>query len=646
MENTVLTGVDSHVTGFLNGSSDHAYSFLGAHPAQQDGESGWLFRVWAPKAKAVAVMGSFNNWSETADQMSPLAGGIWELFLPGLQVYDSYKYAIHTLDGQVLAKADPYAFHAETRPATASKLYDLSGYQWSDQAWLQYRRQHSANQRPLNIYEVHLGSWRRTGDGRFLSYRETAKWLVPYVKEMGFTAVEFLPVMEHSQDESWGYQCTGYFAPTSRFGTPKDFMYLIDQLHQAGVAVLLDWVPAHFPLDDCGLVRFDGTPCYEYANPSKASLPSWGTRSFDFGRSEVWSFLTSSALFWLREYHADGLRLDNVASMLYLDYDGRPWQPNRLGGLENLEAVAFLRHLNGTVAKAFPEVLMIAEESSAWAHVTGSAETSPTALGFRFKWDLGWSHNILHYLKLDPIYRQYNHKDLTFSLTYSGSEQHILPFSHNEITDQKNSLIGRMWGDDAMKFSGVRAFYLYMLTHPGKKLLMMGTEFGQFNPWNSAYSLDWHLLEYQPFRQHQDYFRAANQFYLASPPLWEMDGSKDGFRWVCAEDAGGNTLIYLRRDSAGKELLVAINFSPMGRLGYRVGVPDAGLYQVVFHTDSTDHGGCGRVGGQPVHSVPISCHHCSDSILVDLPPMTGLVLRCVRKEQWRPKSGGRRRRTS
>ncbi len=640
MERPARAESDRNVADFLSGVSHRAYAWFGAHPVQQGSESGWFFRVWAPRAAAVSVVGPFNGWTVGAHPMTLVRDGIWEVWIAGLSTYEDYQYAVQTADGEVQFKADPYAFHAQTRPDAASKLYDLDGYPWADGQWMDYRRRRPLRGQPLNLYEVHLGSWRRTGDGRFLSYRDIARWLVPYVKEMGFTGVSLMPVTEHMRDESWGYQCTGYFAPTSRFGTPHDFMYLIDQLHQAGVAVLMDWVPAHFPTDEHGLYRFDGAPCYEYEDPLKAEFPGWNTQMFNYSRPEVCSFLLSSALFWLREYHLDGLRVDSVASMLYLDYDGRPWQPNEKGGRENLEAVAFLRRLNTTVAEQFPDVLMVAEESTSWPHVTGRTESDPAALGFDFKWNTGWAHDVLHYLHLDPIYRQYNHKDLTFSMMYAFSERFILPLSHNEVVRGKNSLVGRMPGDDQMKFAGVRVFYLYMLTHPGRKLLMMGTELGQFNEWRYQYSLDWHLLDYPPFRRHQAYFRAANQFYLTQPALWEEDDSWDGFQWICPDDASGNTFVYLRRDHEGRALIVALNASPVARMGYRIGVPYGGVYRVLFHSDSTDHGGQGRVENRPICSAPIASHRFRDSIQVDLPPMTGLVLSCISKAPRRRGAAG------
>ncbi|MGM9606817.1 MAG: 1,4-alpha-glucan branching protein GlgB [Oscillospiraceae bacterium] len=608
---------------------------LGSHPCTRDGQEGYLFRVWAPHAKQVALMGDFNGWETDALPMDRAADGIWELFVPGMQQYDSYKYAIHTYDGRVLAKADPYAFHAEVRPGTASKCYDLDGYTWGDKAWMSWRAKHLVYDSPLNIYEVHLGSWRRGGDGEFLSYREIARWLVPYVKEMGFTHVELLPVTEHPLDASWGYQCTGYFAATSRFGTPHDFMALVDELHKAGVGVILDWVPAHFPKDAFGLYEFDGQPLYEYADPRKGEHADWGTRVFDYGRGEVRDFLISSALFWLEEYHIDGLRVDAVASMLYLDYgrQGGQWVANQYGGHENLEAVDFLRRLNETVFAAHPDVLMIAEESTAWPKV--SRPIYDGGLGFNLKWNMGWMNDICHYIKMDPYFRQFNHKDITFSLMYAFSENFVLPLSHDEIVHMKGSLLNKMPGTDPERYAGVRAFYTYMLTHPGKKLLMMGSEFGQWNEWHFEQSLDWHLLDQQDadgerHRQLQRFFKEANTLYLASPQLWQQDFSWEGFRWICADDASANTAIFLRFDKKGRALLVAVNFSPVFRQGYRIGVPWAGRYEEVFNTDRAEFGGEGRCNA-PVKSSYTPCHGMEQSLQVDLPPLGAVILKCVKK---------------
>ena len=466
---------------FLQGTETHLQDFLGSHPVTQGGQQGYVFRTWAPHAKAVTLMGDFNGWVEDGVPLSPIGGGVWECFVPGLERYATYKYNISTHDGAVKAKSDPFAFHAETRPGNGSKVYDLAGYQWGDESWLSWRRTHPVYHAPLNIYELHLGSWRRTGDDQFLSYRDIAGYLVPYVKEMGYTHVELLPVMEHPLDDSWGYQCTGYFAATSRFGTPHDLMYLIDQLHQAGVGVLLDWVPAHFPTDGFGLYQFDGQACYEYADPRKGEHAEWGTMVFDYGKNEVRSFLTSSAVFWLEQYHADGLRVDAVASMLYLDYNRRDgqWLPNIHGGKENLEAVSFLQELNTAVFAQCPDVLMIAEESTSWPLVT--APVKDGGLGFNLKWNMGWMNDVQRYMKLDPYFRQFNHNDITFSLVYAFSENFILPFSHDEVVHMKGSLLNKMPGEPQAQFAGVRAFYTYMLTHPGKKLMFMGAEFGQWN---------------------------------------------------------------------------------------------------------------------------------------------------------------------
>jgi 1,4-alpha-glucan branching enzyme len=627
------TDLNGCISRFLAGTADDAYTFLGAHPQQQDGQSGYVFRVWAPHARGVSIMGNFNDWDPEDCPMSPLRDGIWEKFLPGIQAGEIYKYAIHTQDGRMLAKADPYAVFAEVRPNTASRLYDLSGYEWGDANWLEMRRKKPVYHKPMNIYEVHLGSWRRTADNEFLSYRDTAAYLVPYVKEMGYTHVELLPVTEYPLDMSWGYQVTGYYAPTSRYGEPHDFMYLIDSLHQAGIGVILDWVPAHFPKDAFGLYEFDGAPCYEYADLRKGEHPEWGTRVFDFGRNEVKSFLISSAMYWLNEFHLDGLRVDAVASMLYLDY-GRSngqWVANQYGGRENLEAVAFLRQLNSLVFKWHPDVLMVAEESTSWEHITGPLEQSDTALGFNYKWNMGWMNDALHYQKMDAYFRQFNHRDLTFPLMYAFNENFILPISHDEVVHMKGSMLGKMPGDDNAKMAGVRAFYVYMMTMPGKKLSIMGTELGQFNEWHYEYSLDWHLLEYPQHQKHQAFFKALNAFYLSRSELWEVDDSWDGFQWVEPNDATGNTLIYLRKNRKKQELLIAVNFSPIHRKDYYMGVPVAGTYEVLFNSDDEAFGGQGRGDHAPLKTKATPCHGFAQTLVVDLPPLSGVILRCTRK---------------
>ena len=609
---------------FSEGRGTDAWRYFGAHPCW-DGQDGFFFRVWAPNARHVCVFGPFNGWDPTSSPLVRVEGGIWEGRVPGLKPGDAYQYAVWDSDAHYVGKADPYAFQARVRPDTASVLCDLSGYRWQDGPWLKHRAKFRPYDRPMNIYEVHLGSWRRTGEGGFLSYRDMARWLVPYVKELGYTHVELLPVTEHPLDMSWGYQCTGYFAATSRFGTPHDLMYLIDQLHQAGVGVILDWVPAHFPRDAFGLYHFDGTPTYEYADRRKGEHPEWGTNCFDLGRNEVRSFLFSSAMFWLDQYHADGLRVDAVSSMLYLDYarqDGA-WQPNIYGGHENLEAIDFFQKLNTAVFAAHPDVLMIAEEATSWPMVTRPVEQG--GLGFNFKWNMGWMNDMCHYLKMDPIYRQYHHKDLSFSLMYAFNENYILPISHDEVVHMKGSLIGKMPGDDWLKFAGVRAFYTYMLTHPGKKLMIMGSEFGQFNEWHYEHSLDWHLLEYEPHRQLQQFFKDANALYLEQPPLWQLDCEPSGFVWLDADDAAGNIAAFVRRDTAGNCLLTVCNFSPVPRPGYRVGAPDAGSYTPLLNSQLTQYGGCLSDRPGPVWTEPVPWQQQPQSFVIDLPAMGAVI---------------------
>lgn len=617
---------------FLAGTEAHAQDFLGAHPETREGNSGYRFRVWAPHASAVCVMGDFNAWDAESCPMELLPGGIWEVFLPGRKQYDTYKYAVYTPSGEMLAKSDPYAFHAETRPGNASKLYDLAGYSWGDQGWLKWRRENPIYEKPLNIYEVHLGSWRTTGEGEFLSYRDMAAWLVPYVKELGFTHVELMPLTEHPLDASWGYQCTGYFAATSRFGTPHDLMYLIDCLHQAGVGVILDWVPAHFPKDAFGLYEFDGRPCYEYADPRKGEHAEWGTRVFDYGRGEVRSMLFSSALFWLEQYHIDGLRVDAVASMLYLDYSRKAgeWIPNIHGGHENLEAIDFLQTLNRTVFAALPDVLMIAEESTSWPLVSHPVDQG--GLGFNLKWNMGWMNDIVHYMKLDPFFRQHNHKDITFSFVYAFSENFILPLSHDEVVHMKGSFLNKMPGSYEEQFAGVRVFYTYMLTHPGKKLLMMGSEFGQWNEWHYECSLDWHLLENEPNRQLHTFFKAANAFYLEHKELWELDFSWEGFQWICADDNQNNCASFLRKDKEGNALLIVCNFSPVHQPDYRLGVPCRGDWRCVFSADDQTFGGANGGNHALVQTEDLERHGFEQSLSIDLPAMSGVIYKCVHKK--------------
>ena len=616
------TGRRFDATAFFGGTDSEAYRFLGAHRAQRGGEEGYLFRLWAPNAARVSVVGDFCGWDAGAYPMARNEHSLWERFIPGLKRFDTYKYAVTSARGKTVLKADPYAFHAETRPGTASKLYDLGGYRWGDDEWRARRTKAPLDRSPLNIYEVHLGSWRRRENGDFYDYRSLAHDLADYVAGLGYNCVELMPVTEYPLDDSWGYQCTGYFAATSRYGTPKDFMYFIDHLHQKGVSVLLDWVPSHFCKDEHGLIDFDGTPCYEYADPLKREHAGWGTRVFDYGRGEVKSFLLSSAAFWLREFHVDGLRVDAVASMLYLDYgrENGAWARNRNGGRENLEAIDFLRALNKTAYAIDPNVLMVAEESTAWPLVTRPPQDG--GLGFTLKWNMGWMNDMCHYLKLDPWFRQYHHKDITFSLMYAFSENFVLPISHDEVVHMKGSLRGKMPGDERQQLAGVRAFTAYLLAHPGKKLTFMGAELGQWHEWDFASQLDWYLLENEENRKLHHFFKDINAFYLSQSPLWDIDFSWEGFEWLVADDNHNNVVVFLRRDRKGRELIAAVNFSPVAQGEYRFGVPPKKIYREVFTTDCPEYGGTGEwMNESPIAVRPIPSHGREQSVCVKLPPL-------------------------
>ena len=616
------TGRRFDATAFYGGTDSEAYRFLGAHRAQRGGEEGYLFRLWAPNAARVSVVGDFCGWDAGAYPMARNEHSLWERFIPGLKQFDTYKYAVTSAQEKTVLKADPYAFHAETRPGTASKLYDLPDYRWGDGAWRTGRASAPVDRSPLNIYEVHPGSWRRRENGDFYDYRTLARELADYVLDLGYNCVELMPVTEYPLDDSWGYQCTGYFAATSRYGTPKDFMYFIDHLHQKGVSVLLDWVPSHFCKDEHGLIDFDGTPCYEYADPLKREHAGWGTRVFDYGRGEVKSFLLSSAAFWLREFHVDGLRVDAVASMLYLDYgrENGAWARNRNGGRENLEAIDFLRALNKTAYAIDPNVLMVAEESTAWPLVTRPPQDG--GLGFTLKWNMGWMNDMCHYLKLDPWFRQYHHKDITFSLMYAFSENFVLPISHDEVVHMKGSLRGKMPGDDRQQLAGVRAFTAYMLAHPGKKLTFMGAELGQWHEWDFASQLDWYLLENEENRKLHHFFKDINAFYLSQSPLWDIDFSWEGFEWLVADDNHNNVVVFLRRDRKGRELIAAVNFSPVAQGEYHFGVPPKKIYREVFTTDCPEYGGTGEwMNESPIAVRPIPSHGREQSVCVKLPPL-------------------------
>lgn len=616
------TGRRFDAAAFYGGTNSEAYRYLGAHRTRRAGKDGYVFRVWAPNAAYVSVVGDFCAWNGYDHPMTRNADGFWECFVAGLKRYDTYKFAVTSQRGDTVLKTDPYAFHAETRPGTAGKLYDLGGYRWGDDEWRKNRAKAPIDRAPLNIYEVHLGSWRRRENGDFYDYRTLAHELADYILDLGYNCVELMPVTEYPLDDSWGYQCTGYFAATSRYGTPKDFMYFVDHLHRKGISVLLDWVPAHFCKDEHGLIDFDGTSCYEYADPNKREHEGWGTRVFDYGRGEVKSFLLSSAAFWLREFHLDGLRVDAVASMLYLDYgreNGR-WTPNKDGGHENLEAIDFLRALNETAFSVDPNVLMVAEESTAWPLVTRPAKDG--GLGFNLKWNMGWMNDMCHYLKLDPWFRQFHHKDITFSLMYAFSENFVLPISHDEVVHMKGSLRGKMPGDNWQQLAGVRAFTAYLLAHPGKKLTFMGAELGQWPEWDFASQLDWYLLENQENQQTQQFFKDINRFYLSQSPLWSIDFSWEGFEWLVADDNCNNVVVFVRRDREGRELIAAVNFSPVGQAEYRFGVPPKKTYREVFTTDLAAYGGTGDwCNEEPIETEGIPSHGKPCSLCVKIPPL-------------------------
>ena len=608
---------------FHEGTNAKAYEYLGAHPV----DGGVCFRVWAPNVQWAGVAGDFNGWQPDKAPMTKISSGVWECFVDGVNRYDAYKYYFRTADGREFYKSDPFAFHCETRPATASKYYGELDFDWSDKGWLRKRKKADIYSSPMNIYEVHAGSWQLYDDGNPLSYRDLADRLIPYVKDMGYTHIELLPVMEYPFDGSWGYQVTGYFAPTSRYGTPEDFAYFVNAAHNAGIGVILDWVPAHFPKDTYGLYEFDGGACYEYADPRKGEHLQWGTRVFDYGKPEVQSFLVSSAMFWISEYHIDGLRVDAVASMLYLDYgrDDGNWIPNCHGGRENLEAVAFLKKLNESVFREHGDVLMIAEESTAWPMV--SRPTYLGGLGFNFKWNMGWMNDCLRYFSLDGLARKFNHDCLTFSFFYAFSENFVLPISHDEVVHGKCSLINKMPGTYEEKFAGVRSFLGYMMSHPGKKLLFMGCEFGQFIEWNYKQQLDWLLLDYEAHRQLKSYVSALNKFYLANSPLWEIDYSWEGFSWIVSDDSSNSVVAYIRRDKKENELIALCNFTSVTRQKYRIGVPKPGTYRVVFSSALPEFGGKGESTVGSVRAKKKPMHGYEYSIELDIEGLSCMYIK-------------------
>jgi len=621
---------DRDIYHFREGSYFRAYEKLGAHLVPAAGGGGTRFAVWAPNARAVSVIGDFNGWNRAPHPLARRgdSSGIWEGAVPQAAAGALYKYhVVSHHGGQGVDKCDPYAFRAEAPPRTASVVWDLA-YEWHDGEWLRRRAAANALGSPWSIYELHLGSWRRVPEqhNRFLSYRELAAAVADYVTELGFTHVELLPVMEHPFYGSWGYQVTGYFAPSARYGTPQDFMYFVDHLHQRGIGVILDWVPSHFPSDAHGLARFDGTHLYEHADPRQGFHPEWNSSIFNYGRAEVRNFLGSSALFWLDRYHIDALRVDAVASMLYLDYGRRAgeWIPNRYGSHENLDAVEFLKQLNLAVYRDHPATQTIAEESTAWPMV--SRPTYLGGLGFGLKWNMGWMHDTLKYFQQDPLHRKYHHSRLTFSIWYAFSENFVLPLSHDEVVHGKGSLIGKMPGDEWQQFASLRLLFGYMWTHPGKKLLFMGGEFGQRREWQHEESLEWHVLQYPLHAGVQRWIRDLNQLYRSTPALYEQDFSEAGFQWIDCDDADVSVISFLRWGNSADPVLVACNFTPVPRAPYRIGVPHAGRWRERLNSDAADYGGSGQGNLGAVDSEPIGAHGHAHSLGVRLPPLAVVIL--------------------
>lgn len=624
-----LTDFDRYLLS--EGTHERTYEKMGAHLVEREGERGVHFAVWAPNARQIYILGDFNRWEES-HPMHSSDSGVWTLFIPDLEEYTVYKYRIVGKDGQSFDKADPYGFAMEQRPKTASVVADLERYQWGDGDWVSRRTEQQTFDKPMAIYEVHLGSWRKAADeqwgSRYLTYRELADQLIPYVVELGYTHIELMPIAEHPLDASWGYQVLGFYAPTSRFGTPQDLMYFIDQCHQNGIGVLLDWVPAHFPKDGSGLVYFDGTHLYSHADPRQGEHQDWGTLIFNYERNEVRAFLISNAIFWLDKYHFDGLRVDAVASMLYLDYSRKEgeWVPNQFGGRENLGAISFLRRMNEAVHTTFPGVVTIAEESTAWPMV--SRPPYMGGLGFSLKWNMGWMHDTLRYMSKEPIYRKYHHNDLTFSLLYAFNENFVLPLSHDEVVHGKGSLINKMAGDEWQRFANLRAYYGFMWGHPGKKLLFMGSEFAQWQEWNFNRELEWEALKAPNHQGIQRFMRDLNRLYQQEPALYEDDFNWTGFTWIDANDSDNSVFSFIRNAKSRDEFIMVIsNFTPVVRHGYRIGVPRPGYYQEILNSDSGYYWGSnvGNAGGVYTEAMPF--HGYEQSLSLTLPPLATIMLK-------------------
>jgi 1,4-alpha-glucan branching enzyme len=650
----LLTEFDLHL--FAEGNHHRIYEKLGAHPTEIDGVKGVYFAVWAPNARNVSLLGDFNHWDGRKHQMRKGDSGVWDLFIPGLNVGEHYKYEIKNYDGHIYEKSDPYGFQQEVRPKTASIVTDLDSYEWNDAEWMEHRRHTDPLTHPISVYEVHLGSWLNASSAepatlpngetepvvvvselrpgaRFLTYRELAHRLIPYVKELGFTHIELLPIAEHPFDGSWGYQVTGYYACTSRYGTPQDFMYFIDQCHQNGIGVIVDWVPGHFPKDGHGLAFFDGTHLYEHADPRKGEHKEWGTLVFNYSRNEVRNFLVANALFWFDKYHIDGIRVDAVASMLYLDYcrkDGE-WVANQYGGRENIEAADFLRQTNHAIFSYFPGVVSIAEESTDWPMV--SWPTYVGGLGFNLKWNMGWMHDMLDYFHMDPWFRQFHQNNITFSMWYHHSENYMLALSHDEIVHGKSNMLGKMPGDEWQKFANVRCLFTYMFAHPGKKTLFMSMEFGQWSEWNVWGDLEWHLLQYEPHQTMKRFMTDLNKLYRSEPALYTQDFAQEGFQWIDCSDNRHSVVSFIRRSKDLDEFVITVcNFTPQPHSHYRVGVPEIGFYTELFNSDAKEYGGSnmGNLGGKwtddwSFHNQPYSLDLC-------LPPLGVLILKLDRKK--------------
>ena len=619
-----LSEFDRHLFGA--GTHYEIYEKMGGRLMTHEGARGAAFSVWAPNAKAVSVIGDFNNWDARRSPMRRLGeSGIWELFLPAAAEGDKYKFHVTQCDGRVVDKTDPYGVYAEVRPNNASVLYPLKRYKWKDRRWMTARRKYDFRAAPMNIYEVHLGSWKRAEGNRFLSYTELAEQLIPYVKEMGYTHIEMLPVEEHPFDGSWGYQVTGYYAPTSRYGSPDEFKQFVDACHQNGISVILDWVPAHFPKDDFALARFDGTALYEHQDPRLGEHIQWGTYIFNYGRKEVANFLLANALYWMDIFHIDGLRVDAVASLLRLDFckEEGQWLPNVYGGSENLEAIEFLKHMNSVIAEREPGALMIAEDSTAWPGVTKKVEEG--GLGFSLKWNMGWMNDFLSYIKLDPIYRKYHQNKLTFGMAYHYAENFVLVLSHDEVVHTKSSMIGKMPGDVWQSFANLRLSYGFMMGHPGKKLLFMGGEFAQYSEWSEARSLDWHLLQYADHQEMQAYVKELNHLYAEESAFWAEDFDPNGFQWIECDDAESSIVSFVRR-SQEKELVFLCNFTPVVHRGFSLGVPQEGVYHERLNSDAARFGGSDVINAVPLQSKAEPAGRCPFRVELDVPPLGMVIL--------------------